>query len=78
MWGPLSVEYMTIVFSAIPMPPVGEQVTDDLVAVPHRVVVLRLPPPGPPMLSALVCVRKCIWVALNHTKNGVSAAFWRR
>ena len=29
------------------------------------------------MLSGLGWVRKCMWVELNQTKNGVSASVWR-
>jgi hypothetical protein len=29
------------------------------------------------MLSGLGWVRKCMWVVLNQTKNGVPAACWR-
>ena len=33
--------------------------------------------PARPMLSGLGWVRKCMWVVLNQTKNGVSASCWR-
>ena len=32
--------------------------------------------PDRPMLSGLGWVRKCMWVALNQTKNGMSASCW--
>ena len=49
MCGPLSVEYMTIVLSAIPSASSSSSTwPDDLVVVEHRVVVRRLPAAGPP------------------------------
>ena len=33
--------------------------------------------PDCPTLSGLGCVRKCMWVVLNQTKNGVPDACWR-
>src|SRR4051812_22602539 len=46
MCGPLSVEYMTIVFSARPCSSRVEDLSGELVVVDHRVVVLGLPAPG--------------------------------
>ena len=73
MCGPLSVLYITIVSSASPCSSqVLQQLPDHCVMVDHRVVVVGLPPPGlPATLFGLTCVRKCMCVVLNHTKNGV-------
>ena len=49
MCGPLSVEYMTMVSSAMPSSSsLSSSCADVLVVVDHRVVVLRLPAPGLP------------------------------
>ena len=55
-----------------------EQITDQVVVVEHRVVVLRLPAPGAANALGFGWVRKCMWVVLNQTKNGVCASCWRR
>ena len=80
MCGPLSVEYMTIVSSAMPSSSSSvEQVADDVVVVEHRVVVLRLPPPGPARaLRLAVGAEVHVGGVEPHEERRVRPRAWRR
>ena len=78
MCGPLSVEYMTNVLSAIPAS------SNALSTVPTflswSIMASAYSPihrPDWPRLSGLTCVRKCMCVKFTHRKIGLPAAFWR-
>ena len=72
---PLSVEYMTIVSSAIPnLSSKIEQLADVPVVVDHRVVVRRPPAAGlARRLRAFVWVRKCICVVFTPAEERLAA-----
>ena len=75
MCGPLSVEYMTMVFSAMPS---SSSRSSRLPTMSSWSIIVSwysdCQRPDRPMLSGLVWVRKCMCVALNQTKNGVCAS----
>ena len=76
MCGPLSVEYMTIVVSARPLSSRKASTSPTSSSWSHIVSWYSdCHRPALPRLPSLMCVRKCMWVVLSHTKNGVSAAF---
>ena len=75
MCGPLSVEYTTMVSSA--MPSSSSSARRSPTSLSWSIIVSWYSDchrPAWPLLSGLTWVRKCMWVALNHTKNGCSAA----
>ena len=78
MWGPLSVEYTTIVSSAMPSSSSVSRtwptwrswsIIASWYSDCHR--------PDWPTLSGFTWVRKCMWVVLTHRKNGTSSACLR-
>ena len=78
MCGPLSVEYMTKVLSAMPssssaLSTVPTFLSWSIIASWYSLCQR----PDWPMLSGLVCVRKCMWVKFTQTKNGLPALFCR-
>ena len=75
MCGPLSVEYMTIVLSASPLS--SRKSSTDPTSSSWSTIVSWYSDchrPALPRLPSLTWVRKCMWVVLSQTKNGVSAA----
>ena len=75
MCGPLSVEYMTIVSSARPWS--SRNASTSPTSSSWSTMVSWYSDchrPALPRLPSLRCVRKCMWVVLSQTKNGVSPA----
>src|SRR5271166_2050014 len=71
MCGPLSVEYITMVFSV--MPSSSSRPSRSPIRSSWSSIVswyFDCQRPARPMLSGLGWVRKCMWVLLNQTKNG--------
>jgi hypothetical protein len=74
----MSVEQTTIVWSVIPS---ASSLSSRAPTVLSWSIIVSwygdCQRPAWPRLSGLVWVRRCMWVVLNHTKNGVPAACWR-
>ena len=78
MCGPLSVEYMTNVLSAMPRSSSAFKTAPTFLSWSIIVSWYSLcQRPDWPMLSGLVWVRACMWVVFTHTKNGLLAFFCR-
>ena len=78
MCGPLSVEYMTKVLSAMPRSSSALRTVPTFLSWSIMVSWYGLcQRPDWPMLAGLVWVRKCMWVKFTQTKNGLFAFFCR-
>jgi hypothetical protein len=79
MCGPLSVEYMTIVSSAIPSS--SSRSSSVPTCLSWSIIVSwygDCQRPAWPTLLRFVCVRRCMWVVFTQQKNGLRLLRWRR